>query len=413
MTRLRNVVPLGFARQRLGTLLLLGLMAFGLTGCYTQLAVTERNYTPRPDRVVVERYDGDSTVVREYYYERGPYYYRRYFARFYGDPFFYYDCFDPWYYDPFYCDPFYYPSFRFRLSFYWGDPFFFPYHGYAYWFYGFGYYSPYYWAYYPVYYGYVPPGRRVVWNYAPRGSALGRDAWVGRSPRTSGRNRYDGRDDTETRSVVRTTPGAVITPRGSSTGVEGRTPQSVPASRSVSREQPVDVHRSNTPRATTGRSVISREAGREAEGRAAPPAERPAVTRQPADRYAPQAQPPSAPQREERPRAVPPSEGSRSSGTRQSGNREGTRDHRSYQRQDSGSRLWAPTAQPAHPERSSTTVRPAPTPPRVHQAPTRPSSPPPRLQSAPPARTSAPAVRSSGSSRSSESSARGGARRGG
>ncbi len=429
---LRTTEP---ARSSFWSLLLAGMILLGLTGCYTQLAATERvyyeeeAYERQPDRVIVERHEDDSTVIKEYYYyDRSPYYYRRYFSRFYGDPFFYYDCFDPFYYDPFYC--FYYgPSFRFRLSFYFGDPFFYwppAYAGY-YWFYGFGYYSPYYWAYYPGYHYhyhyYVPYRGRVVWNYAPRGSSLGRSAWIGSNPRAVGRSGYE-RDEVRTRSVVRTTRSTAVTPRSSSTGVERHTTQEATRTRArtVTRTRDTQVRDAEQPRTTTGRSAVTREAmrsGERSEDRGAvvrPESQRPTVTRQPSTQGA-------TPRTERAPATRSGDQPSRS--TTRTRPRGGNDNRQELQyRPEAGHTYRAPATRTSAPERSPTEILPRRTSPQVHTlapersptvsatppapriwtSPPRSSTPSPRVQSAPAPRP-APAVRSPESRASGSSQA--------
>lgn len=152
-------------------------LLFGLTGCYTQLAVVERDYD-RPDYVEVEEHYegeyGEDVVVRRYYeddyYHYRPRRYRDYFDRFYvgigfhWDPFYYDPFYDPWfghgryaYYSPFRR---YYSPFVYAPTYVWG---------------GYGY--PYYggWG---GYYG-TPYVVRNRGDYEPRGSTLGRSRLAG------------------------------------------------------------------------------------------------------------------------------------------------------------------------------------------------------------------------------------------
>ncbi|MDQ7041024.1 MAG: hypothetical protein Q9M35_08790 [Rhodothermus sp.] len=423
------------ARGSFWILLLAGLLLPGLTGCYTQLAATERvyyeegeTYERQPDRVIVERYDDDSTVVREYYYyDRPSYYYRRYFARFYGDPFFYYDCLDPFYYDPFYCDPFYYgPTFRFRLGFYFGDPFFFwpPFHhihhGY-YWFYGFGYYySPYYWAYHPghfysrVYFFGLDRGR-IARNYVPRGASVGRSAWMGRSPRS--RRILRDRDDAyaRPRSIVRTTRSTTVTPRGSSTGVERYSTQEATRTRArtMRRTRNTQVRGAERPRAVTGRSTITRRAPRSSE-RARPTVTRGAPHRvdkgrsRPTEkgratvRRAPRNQG-AGPHVQRTPSRRVPRQSARPPRRTRSRGGNNDRQELQYHRPGVERTYQVPSVRRMRsPERSRMVRRAIPLSPRLRTAPSRTSTSTPRVHSAP-RRHSTPAFQSSGS-RSSASS---------
>ena len=107
------------SKSRLALIPILGLVLFGFTGCYTQLAVVEDDYERTPDVVVVEEQEGEDVTVRRYYYDDyndygyTPYSYRRYFDRFHVG--FYDPYWDPWYYD-------YDPYWDFSFSIGWGRP---------------------------------------------------------------------------------------------------------------------------------------------------------------------------------------------------------------------------------------------------------------------------------------------------
>ncbi|QXD14629.1 hypothetical protein GQ464_014515 [Rhodocaloribacter litoris] len=206
-------VPKTIARFLAGSVLLLAGLA--LTGCYTQLAVTE-TYDERyrdPDYVEEEVYEEDGEVVvhKHYYYDdwHRPYRFRRYFYRFY-DPF-YYGFYDPFFYDPFFYDPFYYHSgFHISIGFGFGYPYW-RYH--SPWYYRHHYafypYGGYYWD--PFYYG----GSRLVVvkpprTFQPRGGTLGRSMLADDRDGRRGTRGYDrgeaGLNDRQAgRSVVRTT----------------------------------------------------------------------------------------------------------------------------------------------------------------------------------------------------------------
>jgi hypothetical protein len=221
----RRVIPAFFA----------GVLMFGLTGCYTQLAVVD--HTERyPDVVHVEERDGE-TVVNRYYYD-DPYY---------ADPF------DPYFHRPmmysrffgqFYMDPFYV---AFYDPFFWGSARFFhpvyasPWHASRF------YYAPGYSVYWPYYGGWRYDAPHVIRRphglYEPRGS-MGRGALatVGRTaPRgdndAAGRGanigrtydgNYIGRAGVSRQGAAGTGAGAVGAPdRGAREGARtiGRTDQ--------------------------------------------------------------------------------------------------------------------------------------------------------------------------------------------
>jgi hypothetical protein len=129
-----------WSARALGPVLVVVFLMFGLTGCYTQLAVVDQGER-YPDVVHVEERDGE-TVVNRYYYN-DPYYadafdpffhqpmvYSRYFGRFYMDPF-YFAFYDPFfwgsagYFYPVYASPWY--ASRYRS--YPGHSVYWPYYG--------------------------------------------------------------------------------------------------------------------------------------------------------------------------------------------------------------------------------------------------------------------------------------------
>jgi hypothetical protein len=413
----RRVLPVFFA----------GVLMFGLTGCYTQLAVVD--HTERyPDVVHVEERDGE-TVVNRYYYN-DPYY---------ADPF------DPYFHRPmvysrffgqFYMDPFYV---AFYDPFFWGSArFFHPVYA-SPWYASRFHYAPGYSVYWPYYGGWRYDAPHVIRRphglYEPRGS-MGRGALatVGRTaPRgdndAAGRGanigrtydgNYIGRAGVSRQGAAGTGAGAVGAPdRGARDGARtiGRTDQTgrdrgtnvrgeaggrgdvgrVRGEDGSATVRPEGVRTAPRPvpdgRAVNPRSQVTRETPDRPEARPSPerrtePAARPAPQRsnEPAARPAPRSNEPAA-------RPAP----ARSSGE----TREAPPERRSE-----------PAARPAPPpeRRSEPAARPAPqqrSEPAARQAPSQqrsePAARPAPAQRSQPAARPAPAQRSQPAARPASS----------
>lgn len=182
--------------SHIGFVLLFGAIAFGLTGCYTQLQVAER-----PSKTKKHQVEKKATYADEYRRE-----YRRTDRRAQktatGPQYNYYFYGDAWDYDPFFHDPFFYnswgvyPRYRssFSLSFHFGDPYFrsWRYHPRYSWYHrgygpgGYPSYGNYFFGDQYYYYGDAPdvtPDR----SYGPRGATIGRGA-VSADRRTTARS---------------------------------------------------------------------------------------------------------------------------------------------------------------------------------------------------------------------------------
>ena len=204
----------GYRRLLPGVIVLIAV--FGLSGCYTRLAVVDRGYDRVPDYVDEgDYYEGNEGYSDDYYYdENDPVSYTQYFNRFY-DPVYsssYFSCWDYYWCDPW--TPYYGSHFSLHVGFgsswYWGPYDWYgwgPSYGYAsYYGYGNPYYygSPYYG--YP-YYGSYPDGHYnyvgVAGDYKPRGSTIGRSTLADNSRQLRGgvRGATDGETRTRTEGV--------------------------------------------------------------------------------------------------------------------------------------------------------------------------------------------------------------------
>ncbi len=245
----------GWAMRRLPMMAFLLVASFGLTGCYTQLAVMERPHGDL-DQVVADYGDDGDILVRRYYedgyveeevyneydwYYHRPYSYARYFDSFYGPA--YGVTSHCW--DIFYCDPYWGYGSGFSLTLGWGS---YGYWGRPYSSFGFGWgYDPFYWgssyyrpyshyptwAYYGGGYGYrgysYGSVRAATGHYAPRGETMARSALTSRTRGTRGGRDLNGVAGTrsglsgrgvagDTRTVVSTGRGSTATSKGLATG---------------------------------------------------------------------------------------------------------------------------------------------------------------------------------------------------
>ena len=106
---MKKINNTGFRRRFLPGVIVL-VAVFGLSGCYTRLAVVDHDYDRIPDYVDEgdylegDYYDGDY-YADNYWRPRS---YRRYFSNFYGSPYYNHFGYDPFYscFDYFWCDPF-------------------------------------------------------------------------------------------------------------------------------------------------------------------------------------------------------------------------------------------------------------------------------------------------------------------
>lgn len=224
-----------------GALLLLGVLTFGLVGCYTQLKTvdtSDRRARTGQVQSKTQQYADEyrreyrrrtnKTAKREYnyhFYDRGMTYSRWHY--------------DPFFHDPFFDDPFFHRPYgtRFSFSFHFGSPYFFSHR--PYWRYHSGFYSGYGPGIFPSYGNHYYGGQNFYY-----GDVMPRASDRTRRPRgsTIGRGSSSGNRQAADRSVARSSHGAKSKARARA----GRIGRSADTDRSIRTRRSARTERSRT-----------------------------------------------------------------------------------------------------------------------------------------------------------------------